>query len=388
MKPAEEDKTSDKLPFSWEGSDTDVNPQTPAAEEEEEYEGGVPVTTSAESNGTVLKAKQTVGESSLMTGLLNPDLSDVGDSTAAEQARKLTGLFDGVYYVSTYKSNENAVDFVLDIHNFDLFNEGNLEVCNKNGGTNQMFRFRMLSDGSYSIQNINSDLYLDKNTQTGNVTQYEWNGGKNQRWQISRSPISGMYTIRNKYDNSLLRWRGERTDGENVYTSESTLEGFNTCWTLTKVSEPSYPQVIPNGEYIIRSAQNRNYVLDVYSPDGFKGGEGKNLQLCTYNGGNNQRFTIIRKSYGILLYSVAYPTYVVSVDKNTNNVCLKSRVITYDQTQAWIPVPVDDGTIAIRSRYNGCYLDNECGRLQDENNVLTYHLNAGLNQRWILERVG
>lgn len=75
------------------------------------------------------------------------------------------------YYIIQSGSNSNMV---LDINNFAMEENGNLEIYSKNGGTNQIFYVKKGSDGYYTIKALHSGKYIYKclhNMRQSNVAQ-------------------------------------------------------------------------------------------------------------------------------------------------------------------------------------------------------------------------
>ena len=80
-------------------------------------------------------------------------------------------MIDDGYYML---QSGNSSDRVLDIHNWDMNNGGNLEIYQKNGTTNQTLYLRYMDHRYYSLQVQHSNKYIHAqgtNNQTDNVHQ-------------------------------------------------------------------------------------------------------------------------------------------------------------------------------------------------------------------------
>ncbi len=292
----------------------------------------------------------------------------------------------GVYTVNSSQSTA----YLLDIHGNALNNEGNLEICRKNNGDNQKFRFIYQDNGFYAIQCCESDLFLDVNMQTGNVTQYEWNGGDNQLWGITRMSKSKIF-IWSKWNGWYLdNNRSKLNNGNNV--SVRPFEGgSNQIWQMKGSSEPG-TRNIAEGLYKLVSAQNPKYVMDVYFENGYPFHRNDNVQLCQDNGGPNQIFYIRYQKNGYYRLfvdnsSFAVKVYAPDIDKHISSSTLHIDSTLYPEDGWFKFIPAGDGSYYIRSKFNGCYIDNANGRLSDGNDILTYQFNGADNQKWRLLRI-
>ncbi len=94
------------------------------------------------------------------------------------------------------------------------------------------------SDGTIRLTNVNSGLVLDYNASTNSYEQWDWHGGSNQRWQISKSQ-AGNYYLRNMSNNHAMDvLYGSMNNGQYVVDYEYN-GGINQQWQLvpTKIEQ-------------------------------------------------------------------------------------------------------------------------------------------------------
>ena len=295
---------------------------------------------------------------------------------------------DGVWTIHTAQK----YSYNLDIHGESKVLGGNLEIYIAHNGDNQKFRLRYLRNGYYSIQCVDSDLFLDVDLNTGNVSQWQWHGGDNQLWGIRKKPgtLAKQYYIFNKYTGYYLdNCEGKLASGNNVIVYPYHGDN-NQVWGFAKDYEPGTKNITP-GTYYLVSGQDPNFVMDVYHQSGMtKYSKFDNVQLCRKNGGNNQQFRIRYSGDGY---------YTLNLNNSVQNVCVcltEENIQNHvsDNTLMLFPGTDDDtlfkfidagnGYYYIRSKYNGCYIDNSKGILRDENDLITYPFHGDKNQKWKL----
>lgn len=131
------------------------------------------------------------------------------------------------YYVIQSIINTN---YVLDVHGISKDNGANLEICQYNGGLNQIFKIKRESDGYYSLAPAHApDKRLDvsngEKTSGTNILQWESHGGDNQRWKIEKTS-DGYYSFVSKCNGLYMDVYGAAvTNGGNVccYTGNGSI---------------------------------------------------------------------------------------------------------------------------------------------------------------------
>ena len=136
--------------------------------------------------------------------------------------------------------------------------------------------------------------------------------------------------------------------------------------------------------YIIRSAMDNNYVIDVYY--GLRlDMRGKNVQLYHYHGGDNQQFKIL--SAGSNWYKIINVKTNKAVDVAGGIAGNEVNVQLWEQNgtdaQLFRFENAGNGYYFIKNKL-GYYLDVYWGQCKDEQNIQTCRKNGGNNQKWLL----
>lgn len=125
-----------------------------------------------------------------ISGKYSAGNQSVGNRTAS--------VTDGYYLI---KSMINT-NYVLDVHGISKDNGANIEVCQSNGGLNQVFKIKKESDGYYSLAPAHDpdkrvDVDNGGKVSGTNILQWENNGSSNQRWKIEKTS-DGYYSFVSK----------------------------------------------------------------------------------------------------------------------------------------------------------------------------------------------
>lgn len=194
----------------------------------------------------------------------------------------------GSNYVIRSAANPNLV---LDAAGASPKRGANISAWRYNGGKNQQWKIVPVTSPSfdssktYEISSVSNPKYvLDAAGATpkigANVSIWDGNKGKNQRWKLIPAG-NGYYYIQSLADtNFILDAAGSRPGkGSNVSIWKNN-KGNNQKWKIDKLA---------NGTYIIRNAANQSLVLDA---SGSTPRRGANVSVWSNNGGNNQKWNI------------------------------------------------------------------------------------------------
>lgn len=146
---------------------------------------------------------------------------------------------------------------------------------------------------------------------------------------------------------------------------------------------------IPDGVYVIRSAINTNYVLDLSNSQAYDGGR---VQLWQYNGTNAQKWRITHYYGRFVIHSTVNENFVLDLSGSNVYDGGKLQVWTWNATNAqiWdIHIPAGFSNYGIFSCCNREYaVDLNGGNIADGATVSLWHYVSGSrNQFWIFERV-
>lgn len=144
--------------------------------------------------------------------------------------------------------------------------------------------------------------------------------------------------------------------------------------------------VIEDGIYVIRSALNKNMVLDI---DGGSNHSGANLQIWSYNNKvNQQRFKITSDGDGYYTIQAVHSKKVLDVENanKTNGTNVRQYSSNGTDAQKWQILDLGNGQVSFVSKCNGLYLDIANARTSNGTNVQVYEGNETIAQKFILER--
>ncbi len=165
----------------------------------------------------------------------------------------------------------------------------------------------------------------------------------------------------NRNENQLAEWENEK---ERI---QQTLESS-----------------IPGGVYSLRVKHSGQY-LDVKARSSE---DGTNIQQSPYNGGDNQRFTIVPKGDDYYLIVAKHSGQCVDVKENSFDDGANVQQSSYNggNNQLFTFVPVQDGYFKIAARHSRLCLDVKGESIENGANVQQSIYHGGDNQLWQLEK--
>lgn len=154
---------------------------------------------------------------------------EINDANGSESQkftlRKITNycpVKDGAYVIESAKDDGYAVD----VYHNGTMQKVNIQLYQKNGGNNQIFKFEQGTDGLYHIRNVYSRHVLDVDhgylSDGANVMQYALNKGLNQKWLVILN-IDGTVSLINSATGKALNIAG------NICKNEANINQ----WTYT-----------------------------------------------------------------------------------------------------------------------------------------------------------
>ena len=304
-------------------------------------------------------------------------------------------LSDGIY---TINSSLNST-FVLDVNGGSKANFGNIQLYKNNGTVAQGWKIVHDSKGYVTFINVGSGKVIDiKNGYSQNkqnISQYDSNNTYAQKWIILKdgdgfkivSALNDNYVldlsggdVRNTSNIQLYKWNGTGSQRWYFGTFEPARQ------KLDKMAK-QYNAEIKEGTYIISTASNPNYSLDVKY-----GSKNRSANVWLY--GNNETTAqqwILKKD------SVGYITFVnvnsnkaldVSGGKVKNGSNIQQYDINNTYSQKWIAKKNTDGSLTFVSALDYNYvLDISAGKIQNTQNIQLYESNNSIAQKFKLTRV-
>ncbi len=335
-------------------------------------------------NGLVLDAKL-----SKMTEL---DVDTYGQALSIEPISAPTVDFDEEQeYTITSSLNKNLA---LDISGASSSSGANLQIWSRNKTIAQRFTFKKQSNGTYEIINVGSgkvvDVSLGSLSDGANVQQYERNGTVAQQWWIISGGDGSITFVNNGSGKALDVADGNGRSGVNVwqYTVNNTKaqKWKAIIADMTKLAK-SNMSTLADGDYVIRSSLNNNYVLDV------QGGSNRsraNIQLYSSNNTVAQKWRISHDEDGYV--TVANIGSSKPIDVSGGETKLGTNIQQYEsndtKSQKWVAIKNEDNTVTLVSALDIEYvLDVSGGNMCNGSNIQLYESNNTGAQKWVFERI-
>lgn len=304
-------------------------------------------------------------------------------------------LKDGIY---TINSSLNST-FVMDVNDGSKANFGNIQLYKNNGTVAQGWKIVHDSKGYVTFINVGSGKVIDiKNGYSQNkqnISQYDSNNTYAQKWIILKDG-DGFKIVSALNDNYVLDLSGgdvRNTSNIQLYKMNGTgsqrwyFGTFEEARQKLDKMAKQYNAEIKEGTYIISTASNPNYSLDVKY-----GSKGRSANVWLY--GNNETTAqqwILKKD------SVGYITFVnvnsnkaldVSGGKVKNSTNIQQYDVNNTYSQKWIAKKNTDGSLTFVSALDYNYvLDISSGKIQNTQNIQLYESNDSIAQKFKLTRV-
>lgn len=146
-------------------------------------------------------------------------------------------------------------------------------------------------------------------------------------------------------------------------------------------------QVIPEGTYCIKYAQNPSFCMDL-SENG-RITNGQNILLWQYWAGNGQKWIVTHERGGIVIRSYNNQSYVVDLQngKAVNDCNIQLYQYNSSASQRWYPEYVNGHYILHNAVNQNICLDLYCGNVANGTNIQVYQDTRQWPQRWIFEKI-
>lgn len=264
-------------------------------------------------------------------------------------------ISDGVYSIKSALDNK----YVLEITASSLENGGNLEIWTNGSTANQKFNVKYLGNGYYTLQALHSEKYIDvpsseKKAGT-NLAQWQYFGGDNQQWVI-RDAGDGYYNIISKCNGLYVDiTQSKAANGTNVGLWTKN-DSENQKFKFEKPVALKGTQTIEDGTYIISSALNNSYVIDV---PGSSKNNGESISLWRNGLTDNQRFNISYIGDGYYTIKAVHSGKALEVANGSTIIGTKVTQYTENSADAqkWIIKDAGDGYYNIISKNSELYME-------------------------------
>ena len=147
---------------------------------------------------------------------------------------------------------------------------------------------------------------------------------------------------------------------------------------------PGCTQVVPNGVYVIKSAINQNYVLDI---DGASNANGANAQLYEANGTGAQAFALTWSNGYYAISNVSSGKYLdLENGSNQNGANVQQQGTSVRDSARWSLVGNSDGSITFVNFASGTCMTVASPSAENYSNVQGAVRTGGAGQKWFLEK--
>lgn len=304
-------------------------------------------------------------------------------------------LSDGIY---TINSSLNFT-FVLDVNGGSKANFGNIQLYKNNGTVAQGWKVNHDSKGYVTFINVGSGKAIDvKNGYSQNeqnISQYDSNNTYAQKWIIVKDG-DGFKIVSALNDNFVLDLsNGQVKNMANIqlYKENGTSAQrwyFQTYESIRQKLDnmaKQYNAKIEEGTYIISTASNPNYSLDVkYGSTN----RGANVWLYSTNETTAQQWVLKKDSVGYITFVNMGSNKALDVTdgKAGNGSNIQQYDVNDTYAQKWITKKNTDGTLTFVSALDYNYvLDISNGKIVNTQNIQLYQSNGTNAQKFKLTRV-
>ena len=317
-------------------------------------------------------------------------LEEYDEISAMAEANKNT-ITDGEYIIHSVVND----DYVIDVYWGQLNDGTNVQLYKRNGTNAQIWQISHDDKGYVILKNKNSGKALsvvnDTVKEGENVAQFEYTGSKSQKWIAIKSD-EGKIIFLSALDTNYcidLNWANAN--------NESNIQLYMENWTnaqkwmleeydvYQQLAEDNRDAVL-DGEYIFRSAENSDYVMDVYWG---KSEDGVNIQLYQFNGTDAQIWQISHDDKGYVILKNKNSGKILSIKDAMVDSGVNIEQCSYKglKSQKWIAKKMTDGKIIFLSALDPTYcIDLYWAKIENENNIQLYMENGTNAQRWICEK--
>lgn len=299
---------------------------------------------------------------------------------------------DGIYVIKSAVNNR----YVLDVSNASSADGANIQLSEENATNSQNWIMSHDEKGYVIITNMGNGKVLDVESGSANngtnVQQYSSNLTKAQKWIAIKQADESVQLISALDINKCLDLNCAKAEiGSNIQIYESN--GTNAQrWKLGDVLTiddiaNKYREVVADGIYVIKSAVNDKYVLDVGNASSI---DGANIQLSEENDASAQNWVISHDENGYVIITNVGSSKVLDVESgNTNNgTNVQQYSSNLTKAQKWIAIKQLDGSVQLISALdiNKC-IDLNGANADNGSNIQICNSNGTNAQRWILEEV-
>lgn len=283
---------------------------------------------------------------------------------------------------------------VFDIPGGSANNGVPVQLYTWNGSGAQLYNFRQVGNGVYTIINVASNQNIEvaggKTDSGTSVQQYSSNGTQAQHWVI-RSYEQNRFSFIGSASNKAIDIPGAFAKSGHplqIYEQNGTdaqkwviMRELTSRQQLDQIAN-QHRDDLPDGIYHIKTKQDESFGIDVAC--GSKE-NGANVQLYMLNGTDAQLWSIKQDSQGYKIITNIGSGKVIDVlgGGQSNGTHIQQYDANNTYAQKWIAVRDSDGGYQLISALNvNKALDLPSERVINQNQLQLYDVNGTNAQRW------
>lgn len=325
-------------------------------------------------------------------GVIRPDFSSATPTGYVMSESEGAGrtISDGDYWICS----EIAQDYFVDIPGNNLNTEDNTNLImnvwdnNKMPGKYDVFTFKYLNNGFYSILQKGTQMAMDVDSASlnrgTNVKLYTSYNSNAQQWSVEKS--SHGYKLRSRCNNYYL----DVSYADYVSATNLRVWEQNDTKSQSFALIPYAPDEKPlaNGIYTIWSNISDTAYLDISGkPEIYY----SDANIHIWNGGVDEKFKVEYDKDGYYKISEAVSGLAVDVESSENFLHNGQNVRLYNKaeskSQLWKIRHNSDGSYLVISKMSGYCLNSNSSTAENDANVTQWIYNGGNNQKWRFRRV-
>lgn len=277
----------------------------------------------------------------------------------------------GLYQVESSISSKA----VWDVSNASKAEDAKIQVWESNGTLAQKWKFSKLENGSYSIRNANSGLYLADDG-SGKLKSFASFDSAAAQWQVTIG--NGGYTFINAGSGKVIDLSSANTTAGTVVGTYQSNGTAAQAWVLTNTS------LVDDGCYTLVNGSGSKQVLDV--PNG-SSSSGEALQTYSSNGTAAQKWLV--ESAGSGWYTITNVGSGLALDVRNAVAQSGSVVQQYESNstsaQLWKFDIAENGGIQVVSKLGNFALAIEGDTAESGSDVIIDTPGAGKKYSWTFE---
>ena len=305
--------------------------------------------------------------------------------TVRERVDELAAANAGTVAAGTYAVRSAlSSSCVLDAAGAGTADGTAAQTWSANGTDAQAWLVEDAGAGYVTVRNAASGLALDVpgGSACSGAQLQLWtpNGSWAQRWVAVRDG-AGVRLVSALNDKLSVDLPGASTaDGSRLqlYSDNGTAA---QRWSFVT---PGCMQVVPNGVYVIKSAMNQNYVLDIA---GASDANGANAQLYEANGTGAQAFALTWSNGYYAISNVSSGKYLdLENGSNQNGANVQQQGTSVRDSARWSLVGNPDGSFAFVNFASGTCMTVASPSAENFSNVQGAARMGTTGQKWFLEK--